>query len=407
MGSARRGDDNEGMAGRQDDRWTLLLEPAFTAAHRALVRLDDADIPARLRPVRAASKKSALPKPLRLVLATHLEEEWLRVLAGDELADGSSAAQRASRLFLDRPDGWAEEVEALVEEGAEKAERHAADSLRDEADRLQRLVDDLGSRLREAEARIRELRSDSPSDDRVETLRKRIDRESRLRKEQDRTMAEREAEIERLRHELIETEDRISTLRARSGRTPDPARPPVTDRTFGRGSPLETAKLLDELVETMRPGRPETIEVAPRLPLALPAGVRPDSAEAIDWIMTIERPVLVLVDGHNVAHDLGPDPGRTIRDRIVSETARLRRLGEGPVSAVVFFDTAHTDESYVNFGVSVRFVLDADDAIVATAAGAGVDCIVISTDKDVRRRAAAEEALTLWGTAFSDWIRRR
>jgi hypothetical protein len=117
--------------------------------------------------------------------------------------------------------------------------------------------------------------------------------------------------------------------------------------------------------------------------------------------------VLVLVDGHNVAHDFTSEPGRTDRDRIVSEVARLRRLSDGPVSAVVFFDTGHAAESHQNFGVSVRYVADADDAIVAAAANSEAECIVISTDKDVRRRAAVEGALSLWGTALSDWIKRK
>jgi rRNA-processing protein FCF1 len=96
-----------------------------------------------------------------------------------------------------------------------------------------------------------------------------------------------------------------------------------------------------------------------------------------------------------------------VRDRIVSATAGLRRLADGPLSAVVFFDSTHADESYRNFGVTVRFVGDADDAIVEAAAGAEIDCIAISTDRQVRARAEQHGALTLWGTAFSDWIKRR
>ncbi len=117
--------------------------------------------------------------------------------------------------------------------------------------------------------------------------------------------------------------------------------------------------------------------------------------------------MLVVVDGHNVAHDLGPHPGRTARDRIVSEVARLRRLADGPVSAIVFFDTDKDAETHTNFGVAVRYVEDADAAIEAVVAAADVDCIVISTDKGVRERTAAHGALTLWGTALSDWIMRR
>ena len=396
------------MAESRDDRRNTLLEPAFTAAHRALVRLEDDEVPAALRLVRATSKKKALPKPLRAVLATHLEEEWLRTLAAAELREGESAADRASWLFLTRPEGWEASLDAIVEDTAERSVRHELDSVLADLDRLRRLNDDLGGRLAEAEARGRESEAGAGSDDRLERLKRRLDEEIRMRQHRERVIGERDDEITRLRRELIEADERIGLLRSRNVPGDRPGEKATGGgRTFGRGNPVETAKFLDELVEAMRPRRHQAEERPSRAPLALPTGIRPDSAEAIDWIRTIDRKVLVLVDGHNVAHDFASEPGRTVRDRIVSETARLRRLSDGPVSAVVFFDTGHAAESHQNFGVSVRYVADADDAIETAAANSEAECIVISTDKEVRRRASAHGALSLWGTAFSDWIKRK
>jgi len=396
------------MAESRDDRRDMLLGPAYTAAHRALARLGDDEVPAALRLVRATSKKKALPKPLRTVLAGHLEEEWLRTLAAAELGEGESASDRASWLYLTRPEGWEEALDDIVEDTSERSIRHELDSVRAELDRLRRVNDDLGRRLADAEARNREFEAGSGSDDRLAGLKRRLDQEVRTGQQQQRVIGDRDEEVARLRRELIEADERIAWLRSRNLPSGEPGeRTTGGGRIFGRGNPVETAKFLDELVEAMRPRRHAVEERPAHRPLALPTGIRPDSAEAIDWVRTIERKVLVLVDGHNVAHDFTSEPGRTDRDRIVSEVARLRRLSDGPVSAVVFFDTGHAAESHQTFGVSVRYVADADDAIVAAAANSGAECIVISTDKDVRCRAAAEGALSLWGTALSDWIKRK
>ena len=385
-----------------------LRDPAYAAAHRALGRLEDDEVPAQLRLIRAASRKRSLPPPFRAALARALEEEWLRTLAAAELTEGDSPADRVSRLFLTRPDGWEEEIERIVATDIERNRRNESESLKAENLRLGRLLEDLSQRLRTSEERLRTVERESAGDERLDTLRRRVDAEVRARTEADRTVTERDAEIERIRGEIAEADDRIAVLRGRANRPPRPdAVGERTNQSFGRGSPLETARLLDELVETMRPpvaGEPEQFE---KTRLALPAGLRPDSAASVDWIKTIERPVLLLIDGHNVAHDFAPDPGRSERDRIVSATAGLRRLADGPLLAVVFFDSSHADESYRNFGVTVSFVGDADEAIVKAAEGAEVDCIAISTDRQVRARAEQHGALTLWGTAFSDWIKRR
>jgi hypothetical protein len=221
-------------------------------------------------------------------------------------------------------------------------------------------------------------------------------------------LAELEAVIARLEAELNEAVERIEVLRARAARGPDvESASDAGSRAFGRGNPIETARFLDELAAAMRPGGGVPTPPLQVLPLALPPGVRPDSPAAIEWIKTIRRKVLLIVDGHNVAHDLAPDPGRTARDRVVSETARLKMLTDGPLAAIVFFDTDKDPEVYPNFGVSVRYVPDADAAIEQAVADAQVDCVVISTDREVRNRSRRHGALTLWGTAFSDWITRR
>jgi hypothetical protein len=408
VGATHRNDDNHPMLGRRDETLDGLLEPAFTAAHRALNRLDDEDVPAALRSTRAASKKRTLPRPFRRVLAEHLEQEWLRTLASAELGDGDTPAHQASRAFLTRPEGWSAQIDSLIQQQAERQDRIDIESVESEKRRLEEVNDELSRRLREADAHIHDLEQQVGSNDRLEGLRARIDAANRTIARLESEIADRTVEVERLRAELNEADERIGVLRAKASRTTGSVREGQgAARAFGRGRPVDTARFLDELVETMRP-QPGGVEVAVEVtPLSLPRGILPDSDEAIEWIRTIERKVLLVVDGHNVAHDLDPAPGRTARDRIVTEVARLRRLSDGPVSAIVFFDTGKSPEAHSNFGVAVRYVEDADAAIEAVVAGSDVDCIVISTDKGVRDRTAVHGALTLWGTALSDWIMRR
>ena len=395
------------MDAERVESWAGLIEPAFTAAHRALVRLDDADVPAGLRPVRAASKKKTLPKHLRRKLVDVLEEDWLRNLATAEMGSGETTAEVASRLFLSRPDGWESQLDGLAAHQHEKRLRHEMDALVADNARLETLAAELGERVQRAEAVVEDLQARLGSDERLESMRKRFEETSRSVVRLEGVIEARSGEMERLRAELAEADERIGVLRSRVSKDSVAARPSEGSRTFGRGHPIETARLLDELSEALRPRPGEVHGPVELAPLALPAGIRPDSDEAIDWIRSVTRKVLLIVDGHNVAHDLDSEPGRTARDRVVSEVARLRRLSDGPLSAVVYFDTGQEAETHQNFGVTVRYVPDADSAIEATVAATDVDCIVISTDREVRNRSAAHGALTLWGTAFSTWIKRR
>lgn len=390
------------MAAVDDD----LLEPALTAAHRALVRLDDADVPAALRPVRAAAKKRRLPPPLRRVLLGHLEEEWLRVLALAELANEDDDAHRVSRGFLERSDGWAESLQTAREERSERDRGQLLDATVAERDRLRRLTEELGDRLAERDARIAEMRDSLESDERVQVVRRRLEAVVAERDRLQATVDGLHAEIERLRTELEEADERISVLRSRQPRVPEDLDGAPAPRTFGRGNPIELARLLDELMVSIRPSRSASGPTQQPAAFALPAGLRPDAPEAIDWIIDLDGRLSLLIDGHNVAHDLDPQPGRTARDRIVSEVGRIRRLANGAVSAVVFFDTDRAPEAHRNFGVAVRYVSDADSAIEEAAAAITGRKIVISTDREVRARARDRGAITLWGTALSGWITR-
>ena len=86
-----------------------LLNPAIAAGRAALRRLEDDDVPAKLRKV-AAYQGGRLPGPLaKRILGALDEDDWLRGKAIDELGDTDPQAagpDGASALFLLRPDGW-------------------------------------------------------------------------------------------------------------------------------------------------------------------------------------------------------------------------------------------------------------------------------------------------------------
>ena len=166
--------------------------------------------------------------------------------------------------------------------------------------------------------------------------------------------------------------------------------------------------MLDELMDAIRPpdGLGEAPPAVPGRPV-MPAGVRPDRLEAIEWLLSVPTSVTVVVDGHNVAFDLGAASEGVARERVIQAAARLRRLADGPRSVTVYFDTSIDPQDRRPGGVTVRFVPDADEAIAEAVAGIAGPAVVVTTDRGLRERAEATGAITVWGSAFVEWMRRR
>lgn len=394
-----------------------VLEPALDAARRALRELDDDRVPARLRKV-AASSARRLPGPFADSLTAALDADpWLRGLALDAWEeadpDDPDGPRAVSALFLARPDGWvarvAERLEGLeraaVAARAEEAERRSVD-LEERVRALEARLEEERTRARRREADLRDARQDEMArlSDAVADLRRRLSAaEAAAAGEAERTA--------RLRSDLAEADARISVLRDRLLRERRAAR--GTDDhaaggvgRFGRGDPVETARMLDQLVEAVRPSSGTSVSPEEATPVGLPAGTRPDRAEAIEWLLGLGRPSTLVVDGYNVAHALDPDPGPTVRARVVHALERVRRLADGPVAVVVFWDSADEWGAREAGGVRIRFVPDADAAVVAEAASVSGTVVVVSADREVRERAQASGAVGLWSGALLDWMDR-
>src|SRR5688572_26097491 len=136
-----------------------LLTPAVEAARRALRRIDDKDIPARLRDI--AGRSGRLPAPFAKRLLAELDaSDWLRAEALLEIdTESNSGGTSASWLFLERPEAWVERLEALASEHREAVERSQIQQLETELRRAIARAGRLEERLARAERREQEAAS--------------------------------------------------------------------------------------------------------------------------------------------------------------------------------------------------------------------------------------------------------
>lgn len=393
----------DGMPGRLG-----LYAPVLSAARDVLDRLDPDDVPAPLRRA-AASSGRRLPPPFAAAVLRALDaDEWLRgeVLgAWDDRQAGAGAAGEASDLFLRRPPGWEERIEALDQAADDRdAERRIAGMERERL-RLRARIADLekevdearaaaGRARQEADARVGEALARLRRD--VSSLRSRV-RDSERERDQ---FAARAAETETY---LEEADRRIDALREARSRLPVAA--PEAPRTVvGRGDPLASARTLDGIVAALAVPVAEGGEEAPVPPPTLPLAVRPDDSAALDWLLRVERAVLLLIDGYNVAHGLVGEPDADTRRRVEAEAGRLRRLAAGPLSVVVFWDSAVEESSGRIGGIEVRYVPSADEAIIAAARSSSLPTVVVTSDRRVREACEGAGAVGLWAEA---WTGRR
>lgn len=396
-----------------------LLGPGIEAARAALRRLDDDDVPARLRKV-ASYSGGRLPAPLVKALVGALEEDdWLRSKAIDELKEGSEVA----RLFLERPAGWEFEVGMLVGKAAAggasarvvELERQVARAAAREAearrrsDEAQALLATERERHKQAlesvRGQLRELReTDRRTDDahakvvaeleaaRVEAEAARIEEmeAGRALKERLRRAEQQRAEVER---------------RVQSG----------TASGWGSGDPIALARHLDTLVRTVEadPALLEFTRPTRERKWKLPPGARPDGRNAIDWLLRQPRPFTCIVDGYNLTHRLSGSVEAPARDRLNDELSRFKLRARTPVNVIVVYDSTVSSEVETEpgpGGVWVRFTADglsADEEIRRLAAEANDPVVVISSDREVREGSEAHGAIAVWGEALVAWIQER
>ena len=148
-------------------------------------------------------------------------------------------------------------------------------------------------------------------------------------------------------------------------------------------------------------------------PLAFASGVRPDSSDAIRWLIGLEEAVVVLVDGYNAQFHINHEDftSGAARRSLIDALQRLRMAATIKHRMVVVYDSTLPGERDARSslsGVEIRFAEQdriADEEIVAMA-GELDRVIVISSDREVREGSEDGGAIVLWSEALKDWLVR-
>lgn len=376
-------------------------------------------------------------------VADHVDAAPMDTATTDLEAD----ANRAGRLFVERPDGWQQAFDELVEAAVE---RHRIAGRDRQLDLLRRRVDELASETKQLRAALTEVESErdravaaaADSDRSLDGLlaegavaRQRIEGlESQLRKADEegraahRRAAAAEAAADDARQRLEEA-DRLlaeraaATLRELASRAADGLRAEL-DRALAAQHGLADAlhAVSAELTFFASQNQPEArgvTGIAPtgasaatagdpagrapsdarkprRRPHPIPAGVFEESLEAAEHL--VRQPgALLLVDGYNVSLNAWPTLElRVQRDLLISALVELE--ARSGVRSVVVFD-GDAPEPVVRgpaarSGVTTEFTAtdeEADDRILAIVAGATTagPVLVASDDRRVQDGARA------------------
>ncbi|NNC93884.1 MAG: hypothetical protein HKN80_15480 [Acidimicrobiia bacterium] len=402
-----------------------MLVPAIAAGRAALRRLDDDDVPAKLRKV-AAYQGGRLPGPLAKRLLTALDDDdWLRGKAIDELGDVDAEAagpDGASALFLARPDGWEFELGRRVESSVQKRSESKESELDGRLAAAKEREAEAKRRWQEAKRQIKDLEKLRRRE--VEEVRAQLRQLRETDRVEDESHARRIAELEAARQqaeaahreEMAAAEVMKTRLRkAEEQRADVEKRIQAGGTAWGSGDPIALARHLDALVRTVEadPALLEFTKPTSERTWKLPPGARPDGRNSVDWLERQPRPFTLIVDGYNVAFRLSGGPDATARDRLNEELSRFKLRAKTPVSVVIVYDSAINPEVQREpgpGGVWLRFTrqgLTADDEIRRLAADSADPVVVVSSDREVREGSEQFGAIAIWSEALIAWIQGR
>lgn len=377
--------------------------------------LDDDQIPASLRRVTGYGGGTLPPPFARSLLRVLAEDEFIRGRAL-EAVEGTGARVDASRAFLAQEDGWVWEVLEAVHREAAAAATRADRALEVERDAYAAQAEAARQSLKEARIAHEELERG---------LRDELSEARRPGRE------ERRAE-EGLRERLAAAEDaaasdrlqwteRIEALEARLDEARQEARghrrraaalealTAATDEDGPAATGEDLARLLDRIAAaaTRVTADPVPIEAPVSAPVVFPPSLRPDAAEAVDWMRGVAD-IDVVIDGYNLGFHVGDlDPSRA-RLRVAEIVGRL--MAGTDLRVTVVFDSELDDQEAEPVPGPGRVLFSegrsADDVVVDLA-GALERVVVVSNDREVRERAERTGAVVIWSTALAEWSQRR
>ena len=388
-----------------------LLAEALAAARRALRRMDDKDIPARLRDI--ASRSGRLPAPFTKRLLAELDaSDWLRAEARAEIPDHEDEAREtASFLFLARPEGWEARIEALVIGHREAVERSEIKRLETELRRAVARAGRLEQKLDKAERREQEAASgiDERLAAAAETNRRSRAKLKSVRETLSGQLSAAAEEATRLRAENDDLRQKLAVARSSRGKAAPTSKPTQVEAAWALDRPTVLARHLDDLnralvIAPVRPGEPTVAAKAERR-WGLPAGVSPDRAEAIVWLLSIPGIVHIAIDGWNAAHLIESPPTPATRNRVIEAARRLILASPGKRRVSAVFDSSQVGESFSADDVVVTFVASADDELIKMARHDPSGLVVITSDRRVREAVEEAGAVGLWSEALIEWLK--
>lgn len=399
-----------------------LLAEALEAARRALRRLEDKDIPPRLRDV--AGRSGRLPAPLAKRLLKELDaSDWLRAEALAEIAPASAESesegpgseelghQSASILFLTRPEGWVDRIEALGSGHRAAVEQSEVKRLETELRKAVAKAGRLEQKLALAERREQEVADGFAG--RV-TAAAAAQRRSQaklksVREELTSKVASTEQEVARLVAENTELRQKLSKARSETPKATTGTKRPPVEAAWSFDKPSALARHLDDINRSLVIAPVKAAKATPtakpgRLS-GLPAGVSPDRAEAIVWLLKLPGMVHVAIDGWNAAHFLKSPPVAATRNKIIEAARRLIRDSSGKRRVTAVFDSSQVGESFSTDDVVVLFVTSADEELVKIAQHNSTGLVVVTSDRMVREAVERAGAVGLWSEALIEWLK--
>jgi hypothetical protein len=373
--------------------------------------MNDTDIPAKLRDI--ASRSGRLPAPFTKRLLAELDaSDWLRAEARAEIPEPEDEAQEsASFLFLARPEGWEERIEALDSGRQEAVERSEIKRLETElrravarAGRLEQNLEHAEQREQEAVGGVEQRLAATAAAQRRSQARSKSIREALTAQ-----VAAGAEEVTRLTAENADLRKKLEAARAGRGKAAAVPKPSKIEPPWSLDKPTALARHLDDInralvVSPAKPAKPAPVPKATRLS-GLPAGVSPDRAGAIVWLLSLPGMVHIAIDGWNAAHLLKSPPVPATRNRIIEAARRLILASAGKRRVTAVFDSSQLGESFSADDVVVMFVASADEELVKMAKRDSTGLVVITSDRRVREAVEEAGAVGLWSEALIEWLK--
>lgn len=394
-----------------------VLNDAIDAGRSALRDLDIKEVPPALTRV-ASSQGGGLPPPLASRLLAEIDKnDWFR----DKVAEGfDGESGTAADLFLNRPEGWWIRLgEAAVAASAAEDQRRYG-KLENQIRELEAKRDTAAKKAAEHKKAL--VEAERRAKQSAESARKTVEQRfaasvsdvAEVRRDLADTRA-RLAELDSERSLLQESFDALRSRLLKTRRDRFEHNGPQGESSFVPRDPVKLARLLDLQAAALGrdPGvvsKPTPIETGD---LRMAPGVRPDSSDAIRWLLGLDESVVVLVDGYNVQFHIDDKDFTSggARRRLVEALKRLRTASPSKHRIVVVYDSTLPGERIARTslgGVEVRFADKdriADEEIVEMTSELP-RAVVISSDRAVRDGAEGNGAVVLWSESLAAWLER-